>query len=130
MRPCQVCAKLSSRRCGFCGIVTYCEPQCQRRDWHTHQHGCTRRFVARTAGGEEYEIDVAACETISGIEHLINRKLREGQVVDTIYLPDGAIPASGATKMKNLFTARDNAEIYFTIVSLPALVFTSSDDEP
>ena len=135
MWPCQVCAKLSSRRCGFCGIVTYCEPQCQKRDWHTHQHRCTRLFVALSAGGEEYEIDVAARETISGIEHLINNKLkeehREGQpmVVDTIHLLDGVIPACGA-KMKDLVKASDNAQIHFTIETMPALVTSSSDDEP
>ena len=136
MWPCQVCAKLSSRRCGFCGIVTYCEPQCQKRDWHTHQHGCTRRFVALTAGGEEYEIDVAASETISGMERLINNKLTEerveGQplVVDTIHLLDGVIPACGATKMKDLVKASDNAQIHFTLDTMPALVSSSSDDEP
>ena len=134
MCPCQVCAKLSSRRCGFCGIVTYCEPRCQKRDWHTHQHGCTRRFVALTAGGKEYEIDVAARETISGMECLINNKLkeehREGQrmVVDTIHLLDGVIPA-GATKMKDLVKASDNAQIHFTLDTMPALVASSSDDD-
>ena len=136
MWPCQVCAKLSSRRCGFCGIVTYCEPRCQKRDWHTHQHGCTRRFVALTAGGEEYEIDVAARETISGMERLINNKLTEERVegeplvVDTIHLLDGAIPARGATKMKDLVKASDNAQIHFTLEPMPALVTSSSDDEP
>ena len=70
------------------------------------------------------------------MERLINNKLTEergeGQpmVVDTIYLLDGAIPARGATKMKDLVKASDNAEIHFTLEPMPALVTSSSDDEP
>ena len=70
------------------------------------------------------------------MERLINNKLkeehREGQpmVVDTMYLPAGKILARGATKMKDLFKASDNAEIHFTLEPMPALVTSSSDDEP
>ena len=69
------------------------------------------------------------------MERLINNKLkeehREGQpmVVDTIHLLDGVIPACGA-KMKDLVKASDNAQIHFTLEPMPALVTSSSDDEP
>ena len=69
------------------------------------------------------------------MERLINNKLKEerveGQplVVDTIHLLDGVIPADD-TKMKDLVKASDNAQIHFTIETMPALVTSSSDDEP
>ena len=70
------------------------------------------------------------------MERLINNKLKEerveGQplVVDTIHLLDGTIPACSATKMKDLVKASDIAQIHFTLEPIPALVSSSSDDEP
>jgi len=39
--PCNLCgAECSKYRCGRCFYVTYCSPECQKKDWDTHYESC------------------------------------------------------------------------------------------
>ena len=135
--PCQVCTELSSFRCAYCGVVTYCGRRCQRQDWHTHRYSCTRLFTARAVNGEEYAIDCAAVHTVSDIRAQLDMLTRErygsrSPMVEILLIREATFGAwYDATKMKDLFTVIDTAEIMFTLQSpMPSLVSsrTNSSD--
>ena len=58
-RPLRVCAAPSCgvtrglKRCGGCGTVRYCSPECSRAHWRAHKAECRRLQAERAAGAGE-----------------------------------------------------------------------------
>ncbi|KAJ7263939.1 hypothetical protein C8J57DRAFT_1333198 [Mycena rebaudengoi] len=43
---CCVCSKPASNRCSACKTVSYCSPECQRKDWKKHKLNCRTTTAA------------------------------------------------------------------------------------
>ena len=47
-----MCSKLTTNKCGKCGLAWYCKTECQRSDWKIHKKVCKYPFEIKESEGK------------------------------------------------------------------------------